>query len=673
MPRAIATALTLALAASLAGAADVDFPKAAQQAIQAGNLSEAKRLCDQWAKAKPKDERPHLVLGRLYVKQELIDKALEAFETAREVNPLSPDPACEVGKLFLMAGMGQEAAAEFNAALKVRKGHAPALKGLAEAEALLANPYAKGVHIKLGEHNEERGLTQVRPDTSRVVTIGGRQCRATDKERRRFFLFFDVADDYLFNTNVPVRVTVEYHDSGKGRFRFRYDSADTTALDHGVHKQCEYVRKRNSNTWKTVTFELPDAKFAKRCMGADFAICSYAWGNKEDVYVSSVRVVQGGVVVTAEPEVAVADGDSACTINAKVFAPMGLAADGTVVHFAADQGTIDPQATTVNGVARAVFRPGEAPSEATITVRAGEDQRTLYVPVLVGHGEVVRRRLVLDPLTQSRGWRIESSRGSHGTLGPGENRGGRLTTRVVYKLAPETSTSHVSFRRSMPLPGRPVSLGLWIKMAGSGNRLQAILIDATGQILVYRLGVMVSQGWRRIEHDIGPPVHFRGGANDGRLHLPARLEGLQIGRYYNPVGKASGEVCVQDLTVLADVPRSVTETVIMDADLAEPDRDLGRVSYLPRPAAFRVGLTHLGDGAKLGRLCWQVADERDEVVAEGRSADLRIDSGSQLSVPLTVALSEPGAYCARFTLELDGQGSHGTGVQADRHAQQRVF
>jgi len=454
------------------------------------------------------------------------------------------------------------------------------VKGLAEAEALLANPYAKGVYAKLGEPNEERGLKQLASDETRVATIGGRQCRATNKDGKRYFLNFDIADEYLCDVDVPIRVTIEYYDLGTGKFDFRYDSTDTSALDLGVRKTPPPIRRTNSKTWKTITFNLPDAKLANRSWwNADMTISSLAWESGEDVYVSSVRVIRGGLAVSAEPAVAVADDTSFCAVTARVFDAMGPAADGTVVRFTTNLGTIEPEVKTVDGQAKAVLRPGAEPGEATITVQAGEDQRVLYVPVLAGRGKIVRRALVLDRLDQDLGWRSEGFRGGLGTFqpAPDEHREGRPSMRIAYRLRPNLSTSLISFRRSISVPGRPVKLGLWVKMDGSRSRVQVALMDATGQTLVFRLGYIESEGWHWMEHDIGDPVYIRGGASDGRVHLPARFDALQIGRYYGAPGKARGEICVQDLTVVTEVPESAATTVTMEADLARPDKSFGPV------------------------------------------------------------------------------------------------
>ena len=645
----------LSVAAVACAAPDVDFEKTISAAVKAGDFTKAKQLCEAWIEKKPTDERPHVILGRIYVKTNMTGKAIEAFEMARAFNPLNPEPICEEGKIFLEAGNAEEAIEEFQAALEVRKDYAPAVKGLAAAKALRDSPYANGVHVRLGETDEARGLTLKIPEQTLVTTIGGRQCRSTIRARGKFFMVLDVADEYIFDVDMPVRVAIEYYDIGRGSFRIRYDSTDTTAHRHGVQKVSALISKTNSKTWRTGVLNLPDAKFANRFWGrTDLAICSEAWEYREDVYISSVRVTQGGLAADVEPRIAVAGGPSTCTVTAKVVDAAGPVADGTVVRFTTDRGAITRQVETLAGAAAAVFRPGDEPGEAAISVQTAEDRRMLHVPIVPGRGGAVRRRLLLDSFEQSRAWRTEATKGSHVTLLPGPERpeGRRPSTRIVYRFT-RNPISAVTLRRPMALPGRPAKLGLWVKTDGSHSRIQAILVDATGQTLALRVGTMLSQGWQWVEHDIGPAIYSSGGAADGRMHLPVRLDGLEIGRYHDPPGKNGGEICVQDLTLVTDVPRSATATALLDVNAAEPDSRF----HLPRPPVFHVSLTNLGDEMEQSRVRWRVTDETDRVVNQAHINTVDIDPGLCVTTEVTVPVAEPGVYQACFTLNGDSEAS----------------
>ena len=648
--RALLTLWTLCcLLAGPVPAAEVEYEKAVSDAVKAGDLAKAKQFCEAWAEKKPTDDQPHIMLGRMYVKQDMIDRAIEEFETARELNPLNPEPICEVGRIFLNAGKAQEAIAEFQAALEVRRDYAPALKGLEDAKDLLENPYREGVSVKLGELNEERGLRQVdwRPNfVSRVVTIGGRQCRATDKASDNVHLGFDVDDAYLFDVDLPVRVSVQYYDLGTGYFLLIYDSTDTSANNHGTSKVAGRVVRMNTRTWKSHTFNLPDARFAKRAWRADFVLSSEAWRGHEDLYVSSVHVVQGGLAVSVEPKVAVADGT--CTVTANVVDQEGPVPDGTTVHFSTDVGGISAEVKTTGGEAKATFNAGPEAREATISVETGKDRRLVSVPILHGRGSIVQRRLVLDRFDEKNEWQVSGTESTRLTVAPApeQERDGRASTHLVYKLRQDDVKSYVSMSRPIPLPGRPVRLGLWAYLDGSPNSLRVELVDATGQIHAYQLGYMTSIGWRWMEHDIGTGMYHHSGANDGRLHLPLRFHRLILRRYYgHKPRKSGGEIYLQDLTVVTDVPES--DTVLLDVRPSRPDLTF----QTGQDVVLHASLSNLTDEALPGRLRWVATDHENQVVAHGHTDETQVQPHSRISRDITLRPTKPGAYRATVTLE----------------------
>ena len=127
-------------------AAETNYATAVANAIQAGEIAKAKQLCDQWVGAEPDNEQPRLILGRALLKSGTIDQALEQFELAAEVNPLSPVPHYEVGLLFMAAERLDRAASEFGEALRVDADYLPAMLGRVkikllkdDAEAALAD------------------------------------------------------------------------------------------------------------------------------------------------------------------------------------------------------------------------------------------------------------------------------------------------------------------------------------------------------------------------------------------------------------------------------------------------------------------------------------------------------------------------------------------------------
>ena len=119
------------LTATLATAAEVDYEKAVAEAVKAGQAAEVNRLCVQWAKDEPGNEKPRLILGRALLKAGMTERAIEQFELAADANPLSPVPRCEMGRLFLREGKLDLAAKEFEQALRLDRKCLPAQLGSA--------------------------------------------------------------------------------------------------------------------------------------------------------------------------------------------------------------------------------------------------------------------------------------------------------------------------------------------------------------------------------------------------------------------------------------------------------------------------------------------------------------------------------------------------------------
>jgi len=114
--------------------AETDYEKAAAAAVKANKLAEVRRLCTKWAEAKPQDARPRLILGRVYLKADLFDRALEQFMFAAEANPLDPEPCCAMGAVFLAAGRTDDATREFQKALDLDKGYTATQVGLGRVD-----------------------------------------------------------------------------------------------------------------------------------------------------------------------------------------------------------------------------------------------------------------------------------------------------------------------------------------------------------------------------------------------------------------------------------------------------------------------------------------------------------------------------------------------------------
>lgn len=143
-------------------AAAIDYEKAALEALKARRLAEVNRLCQEWVAAKPHDEKPRLILGRALMLAGMVEEAIEQFEFAAEANPLSPEPCCELGALFLRTGKPELAAKEFDAALRLDPDCTPAKLGKARQQLQqgdAAGALAAARQVLAGGPNDSLALT----------------------------------------------------------------------------------------------------------------------------------------------------------------------------------------------------------------------------------------------------------------------------------------------------------------------------------------------------------------------------------------------------------------------------------------------------------------------------------------------------------------------------------
>jgi hypothetical protein len=107
----------------------------------------------------------------------------------------------------------------------------------------------------------------------------------TDRTTGNNYICFGVDDRFLNGGKTPVQVKLTYLDNFAGKWGIEYDAADGNA-----HKKAKPVENRNDGTWKTVTFEIPDAAFQNRQKGGmDFRIHN---GGSNDLTVRFVRVIR---------------------------------------------------------------------------------------------------------------------------------------------------------------------------------------------------------------------------------------------------------------------------------------------------------------------------------------------------------------------------------------------
>jgi polysaccharide biosynthesis protein PslG len=102
-----------------------------------------------------------------------------------------------------------------------------------------------------------------------------------------------------------------------------------------------------------------------------------------------------------------------------------------------------------------------------------------------------------------------------------------------------------------PLPGRPVSINMWVHGDGSGFVLRARVTDATGQTFQPEYGRVDWTGWRFVSMQIRPDVGRWGGANDGVIHYPLILDTAVL--LDSPGGRGGkGTVYVTDIFVVSE-------------------------------------------------------------------------------------------------------------------------
>jgi hypothetical protein len=79
------------------------------------------------------------------------------------------------------------------------------------------------------------------------------------------------------------------------------------------------------------------------------------------------------------------------------------------------------------------------------------------------------------------------------------------------------------------IDGRPTALGLWLHGDDSGNHARLRFTDATGQTFQPDAGPIQWKGWRYIVFPLdGRRGGHWGGANDGTIHYPIRLDTLLL-------------------------------------------------------------------------------------------------------------------------------------------------
>lgn len=88
------------------------------------------------------------------------------------------------------------------------------------------------------------------------------------------YAYFDVDDDFYFDSAVPVQIEVEVWD-GEGVFAIEYDSTDPTgSVYEGAFKLAKWFTLGNTKRWRAFSVSIADARFVNRTNGADWRLAT---------------------------------------------------------------------------------------------------------------------------------------------------------------------------------------------------------------------------------------------------------------------------------------------------------------------------------------------------------------------------------------------------------------
>ena len=96
---------------------------------------------------------------------------------------------------------------------------------------------------------------------------------------------------------------------------------------------------------------------------------------------------------------------------------------------------------------------------------------------------------------------------------------------LTYDVGEGHRCFYLAASKSLPMTEKPIELGLWIYGDGKGNIARCRYVDSTGQTFQPEGFAIDWQGWRYKTFPLdGSEAAFSGGASDGKVHPPLRLE-----------------------------------------------------------------------------------------------------------------------------------------------------
>ena len=183
--------------------------------------------------------------------------------------------------------------------------------------------------------------------------------RRTDQATGNPNMWFKVDDGYIAGGSNQVAITVWYADVGTDRWALRYDSPAGEQVATPDGSANPWVQKAGSNTWKTATFHINNARFANSLTGgSDFRLDSLSDGNEWVHMVDVAR--QGGTSPTSTPT---------HTPGAATATP--TSAPGTATP------TRTPQATNTPTITPTATEPPPNQGQWTVQWHGGDDLNSI--------------------------------------------------------------------------------------------------------------------------------------------------------------------------------------------------------------------------------------------------------------------------------------------------------
>ncbi len=146
-------------------------------------------------------------------------------------------------------------------------------------------------------------------------------------------------------------------------------------------------------------------------------------------------------------------------------------------------------------------------------------------------------------------WR--AVRGSPAMTSSSDRTQGSAALRIAYDLA--VGQNEVGYSANPPALDANAhrSIRLDVKGDGTYNTLFLRLRDATGEVLLYRVGTLNGLSWQNLSVDLTrPPAGTTGGNADGRLDVPVSFQGLVVDR--NGSQPVTGALLVDNLRSVSD-------------------------------------------------------------------------------------------------------------------------